>query len=549
MASLVYLTAMRSFWKYKFIIGDIIILLGILFFAYQFTYVCGQRGFFAFDQSIIFDGSYRIASGQVPFKDFLIPFGPMVFWLQGMIFKLVGASYASYIFGAAIFNGAATLSVYLILRLLFPDQKLPAFLGSVITAIWFYPPFGTPWPEQTAFFFSLITILSTLAGFEAQRRAIKGGRSLYLFAGIAAFAAFISKQNAGAFILPVMALIFLVENLNSLRKGFFDFLHFTLGWLVGLTTFGAWLFAQADFGLFMRHFIEIPAAEVGADRLPQGLLGWLQTVFIGFAPTGVILLSLLCSFIALGSVNFIFKKKTETLPAPSTQLLATALALSLFIYHNVFLTTSNNQAENSLPFLGLIAAIGLGLLLQSNDDPIARKALLTVVLFLAIWISWLGVDVAYSRQVHSIFKQSTFPNHLSTGRLSAIKWGEPTRIGNLIPAEDIDRLVETLTTRGENFFVFPDFTIVYGTVGVPSPQPLLWFHNGLTYPNEYDSALDAWIVSDLIENQVRIIVIEEQSWFLTDERLDDFPLLESHIRDNFVIEDQIGNFVIYVQQD
>ena len=544
---------MRSFRIDKQNIGEIIILLWILYFAYKMTYLCGQRGFFAFDQSIIFDGSYRIASGQIPYKDFLIPFGPVVFWLQGIIFKIVGVSYASYIFGAAIINLLATAASYIILRLLFPQQKLPAYLGSALTAVWFYPPFGTPWPEQTAFFFSLIALLFTLTGFELEQRSIKGQRILYLFAGLATFIAFISKQNAGAFIVPIIALLFLVTNIKSIGKGLLDFALFSLGWICGLIAFGLCLVAKADITIFTRHFIEIPTAEVGAGRLPVGIFSWLQTLLIGSAPNVITLLSALSSLIALVTVFLFFRSKTNDTAISEKRLLAAVLIPSLFIFHNIFLTTSNNQAENSLPFIGLIAAIGLGLLLPWIKNNLRQNIFLAIVgisvIALSIWSFGLGAEVAYSRKVHSIFKNSTFPNNLSIGKLSAIKWGIPTRIGNLIPAEDLDQLVTYLEVSDENFFIFPDFTILYGTVGVPSPQPLLWFHNGLTYANEYDATLDTWIVADLIENQVRIIIIEEQSWFHTDQRLADFPLLQNFITDNYAIEEQIGNFIIYVQQD
>lgn len=517
------------------------------------TFLCGQRGFFAFDQSIIFDGSYRIASGQIPFKDFLIPFGPLVFWLHGVVFKLFGVSYASYIFGAAAVNLLATLVSYLILRLLFPGQKLPAYLGSFLTATWFYPPFGTPWPEQTAFFFALITLLSVLGGYRLRGRTTRGARLCYLLAGMAAFAAILSKQNAGALIVPVVAVLFLVENRNALRRGITDFLVFSLGWGLGLLAFGAWLAARSDPGLFRRYFIELPAAEVAAERLPAGLAGWLQTVFIGSGPAVITGLSLLACAVALASLYTQFAGKAQGIARPKTRVWAAVLAPSLFIYHNLFLTTSNNQVENSLPFIGLIAAIGLGLLLPSAQNaapkPLPRVVLGLSVVILSIGSIWLGANVAYSRQVHTIFKRSTFHSSPATGELSAIKWGDPTRVGNLIPAEDIDQLVEYLRETGENFFIFPDFTVFYGVLGAPSPQPLLWFHNGLTYPNEYDPALDQWIVSDLQKNQVRIVVLEEESWFHTDERLEDFPLLESFITQTFVKQESIGNFTIYVRED
>jgi hypothetical protein len=73
------------------------------------------------------------------------------------------------------------------------------------------------------------------------------------------------------------------------------------------------------------------------------------------------------------------------------------------------------------------------------------------------------------------------------------------------------------------FFIFPDFTIFYALLDVPPPQPVLWFHKGLTYHDSYDEDLDKWIVSDLNKNNVEIVIVEEKSFIDTSERLNDFP--------------------------
>jgi len=96
------MTLFRSETFNKYFDLFIISLIGV--FAYFMTYRSGERGFFAFDQSIIFDGGYRVLLGQIPYKDFVTPFGPVTFWIQGIIFKLLGISYATYIFGAAFVN-------------------------------------------------------------------------------------------------------------------------------------------------------------------------------------------------------------------------------------------------------------------------------------------------------------------------------------------------------------------------------------------------------------------------------------------------------------
>lgn len=541
---------------------EIILLIWLSIFAFQMTFRAGERGFFAFDQAIVFDGGYRVYSGQIPYKDFLIPFGPVTFWLQGAIFGVFGVNYASYILSAALVNTLITGGSYYLLRKLFPQPKIVAYLGCLLTAVWFYPPFGTPWPDQTAFFFSFAALLVSIVGLLSNQRSNRRELILFTSSGLLSFVAFISKQNAGAFFVPVLALLFFVANPGSLRNSAKGFGLFSLGWLGGLVVFGLWLLTKSDLGLFLRYFFEIPASEVSADRMPGNFLEVIQTVFMGEGLPPIVLLTVFSSFVAIMLLGFEARSSKNRQLDDKRRLISITLAPSLFLYHNIFLGTSNNQPENSIPFVGLIAAISFGLLLTTRKIPpgqspkswdiarvLAKDFSLFVILGLSAAAFWLGANIAISRAVHGIFQGATFPHTLTNDRLSALKWGEPTRIQRRIPPEDINQLVNYLETRDENFFVFPDFTIFYGVLDAPSPQPLVWFHPGLTYSKAYDPELDAWIVSDLKENQVRIIVIEENSWFLTQERLDDFPRLETFLTDHFRLERQIGNFIIYVQKD
>ncbi len=541
--------------KYQKLI-DICVLLCILAFAFFFTLFVGRRGFFPFDQSIVFDGSYRVSTGQIPFKDFVIPFGPMTFWLQGGIFKLFGASYASYIFGAAVINSLVTGICFWILRIIFPNSKPVAWLGGILTAIWFYPPFGTPWPEQTAFFFAFIGMLGISIGLLNHNLPRKWQRALFLVSGMVTFGAFISKQNAGAFIVPVFAILFIITNIEEISKGVIDFIIFSLGWLMGLISFALWLFLRSDFSLLLRYFFEIPAQEVSDFRLPESFLELVQLIFVGKAPITIIVLSLLSSLIAITIV--LFNKGAKSSP---TRRVAAVLIPSLFLYQNAYLITSNNQPENAIPFIGVISAIGFGLLLpaksQNGSTPSQSSKLATslklivggILTIMMVIVSVYGLSVASSRQVHNIFSESVFGHPLESERLAALRWAVPTRVGNLITAQDVNDVVNCLETQGENFFVFPDFTMLYGIVGAPSPQPLLWFHSGLTYSKSYDPMLDSWIVEELQENQVGIIIIEEQSWFHTGRTLDDFPQLSSFINDNFVYQQRFGNFLVFNFQD
>lgn len=172
-------------------------------------------------------------------------------------------------------------------------------------------------------------------------------------------------------------------------------------------------------------------------------------------------------------------------------------------------------------------------------------------ILLFIFIGYNGIVISLKREVHDAFNRDTkFSEYLSVSKLKYLRWGCSTLIEGVdITAQSVNELVMYLESIKNNFFIFPDFSIFYGLLNVKSPQPLLWFHKGLTYPHRYDSKLDEWIVNSLKKNNVGIIIIEEKSFFGTELRLKDFPLLREYIEDNFQETKKIGIFKIFAKYE
>ena len=84
-------------------------LLPILAFAFVLPFKAGERGFFPFDFSPYFDGAYRIASGQVPFRDFFIPYNLTGLTIQAGFFEFFGVNYFAFLLGGATMNVFAVL--------------------------------------------------------------------------------------------------------------------------------------------------------------------------------------------------------------------------------------------------------------------------------------------------------------------------------------------------------------------------------------------------------------------------------------------------------
>lgn len=523
------------------------------------TLKSGMRGFYPFDQSIVFDGSYRVAQGQVPYRDFVMPFGPVTFWLHSIFFKLLGVSYFSYVLGAAVVNLLAAAAGVGLVRLLFPDDRWLSWLAGVITAVWFYPPFGTPWVDQTAFFFSYLGLLALVAGTAGA--GPKRGGLLTAVSGLAAFLAILSKQNAGVFILPaypvVIVAFWLVERRGLRRR----LAWFGAGLGAAAAAFVAYLAAGSDPATFGRYVIDLPSA-LGRERMAAFAatgLGIKQPFFGGRPPPAMSLALSASAVVCLAALVTAWRRRAAGGTKP---LAAAALTLYLLLFQHVFMNTTLNQQDNACAFAGPITACAAGLLLvmvsgrrASGGRGAASAGLLSrplsaAVLVLAaaatVAVSASGIRVSLDRKVHDIFQGDRFAEPIRTEGLDGLRWAVPMRLrGFEIHQRDFLSLLAYLRESRENFLVFPDFTILYGLAGVPSPQPLLWFHEGVTYRKGETSELDARIVRDLERNRVAVVVIEQVAWFNSGERLDHFPALKSYIFENFSRLGQFGTFSVY----
>ncbi len=535
------------------------IFLLILIFSFYFNFESGRRGFFPLDQSIIFDGSYRILKGQIPYKDFLIPVGPVPFYIHSLFFKIFGLSYWSYLLGSSLINLLATISSFFIIYIFFPSKKWLSFVGAILTAIWFYPPSGTPYIEHTSFFLSLLGIFFILISLYGERIS-KFSREIFLFlSGFLALLSILCKQNFGFFILPIYFLLILSFHISNPKKILSQSLLFLTGLIIGIFIFVALVIKFSDLNLFFKYFFKLPF-ETGLGRfLPKNFFFFLSRM----GPLSILPFILLIFSASLFSIIlyiYNFQKADDEL---KRLFVSSTLCSYLIISQYLFLLTTKNQPEMGLFFIGIIFSIGVGIIIYLTDlikikvhyknsetkipsKIFIKRFLLFLFLIFGFYIAFKGVNISLTRKAHDIFDEAVFKETLSVKEFKFLKWGEPTSMrGANVKKEEIESLINFLKWENKNFFIFPDFTILYGILNFPSPQPLLWFHKGLTYPYSYDKSLDNWIVESLKKNNVKIIVIEESSWFGTEERLRDFPLLISYIEKNFIGVNKIGIFSIY----
>jgi len=539
----------------------------------------GSRGLFAFDHSIVFDGAWRIFSGQTPWRDFLVPFGLPAFWLQTFFFRFLGVDYFAYLFGAAALNALAAAAACLSARILFPRRFFPVLIAGMLTAVWFYPPMGVPFLDQTAYFFSFLCILVLLAG--AFR--FKGSGLLFVLGGLLSWCAILSHPRAGLYILPLYPLLIFFTRTPGSRIR--SLASFGGGFVLGAAIFSAWLIVFSQPEDFLAYAVRIPLGEF-RSRFRSGFFGpflgggrGLVRILTGrsccdfffscYNPEklGVYLhripivprLVLLAVFylgLFKGVLLLIAFRKNPRIDPRSVAVVL--LILGLFLFQASYIHHTLNHAAAGIPFVGLILSAGFGLCFRSRF-PLGKEGgskrtlsvwtTRTLAGLVAAGVAAVGMEVTWRRVVHDGLRQAAVFRPLPIASFRPLRWGDPTWLsGVTVTAADIKGLYDYLENEEKNFFIFPELTVLYGLLGKPSPQPLVWFHRGLTYSGNYDFELDRRIVRDLEKNEVKIIVLEGILSPERDRIFDLFPLLKWYIINRFQSEGSIGPFFLFAKR-
>lgn len=548
-------------------------------FAFGWVWRVGHRGLFMLDESIVFDGAWRVQQGQVPYRDFVMPFGPVTFWLQAAMFRCFGVDFSTMVLTAALLSVLATLFATRLIWRLTSGSVSWSMLGGLLTAVWYQAPFGVPWLEQTAFFFDLLALLLIVEG-----RFVKRGAACYFaLAGVASALSVLSKQNAGGLFVGVCLGCLCLPFSRALGRALRAVVAYSAGGLLAALVFLAWLVLRSSPQAFFHYWFSISAGVGWARVAYWKILGTLTFQPLLGSSIVLFIVSSLVGSAALVRAH----ARVGTLPGADLRLpIAGWLCLALPQFHSFFQLTTNNDAPNNNAFVGVCAALAgfllaeclggvLGLHFRGEKGTfelaLPRRALpctLLLMVSVALYSVGEGMIIAWTRNVQE-FEGASFDEPLLVPRARGLLWGEPTRItpqfcGGLgemckLSAADADRerplqilrkadfegIALELQRRQQNFFVFPDATILYGLLGRPSPQPLLYFHPGQSYSPRDQSELDHRILQSLQDNQVELLVIERASFMGTHKLLTAFPALNAWFEHDFRSVMEIGNYRLF----
>jgi hypothetical protein len=462
------------------------------------------------DQSIVFDGGWRILQGQVPFRDFTTPSGLVPIALQAAFFRLFGVTWLVYCAHAAVFNALFAVAGYALLRL-FVLPPSAAAVYALLSGVVFYPPFGVPFMEQHAFFFCLLFVLGLVA-------APRAGAWAAALAALAAVLAYLSKQIPTAFVLPVALIA-----APRLPRRALAWAAATLAASFGLLALGAWA-AGVDRRLVAEYFLALPAREAGSRLAEVRSLGRAAAVTAEAVAAWGLISVPAAVVLALGLL--LIRRRDADWLAP-------ALALLLLAACALFSVFTNNEEQNGIAygFLALgLAHAALRPRLEARWRHLAGAALLLLAVFDAARFE-RGVN--RPRLVHRL-QDAPPASEAEQARLPPalrfMRWRLHPFYG--YTPDDLSRLVTFLAAQPDAFLLIGDTSILYALAGKPSVNPALWFHRRLTLPGRNTEAFHDYerrLLARVQQLHARLVVLEGRETY-EGTSLAHFPALQGLIR-------------------
>ena len=137
-------------------------LLNIFSIFYIFTF----GGLFWRDFSIVFEGGLRILYGQIPYRDFFLPSGPVVYYMQALFHWILGANASAMLLHASVANIICLSFFFLYAKK--NIGNIPALLLATLLHFLYYGAIANPWYSQTALLFFFLGQLILLNDIEKQ---------------------------------------------------------------------------------------------------------------------------------------------------------------------------------------------------------------------------------------------------------------------------------------------------------------------------------------------------------------------------------------------
>jgi hypothetical protein len=460
------------------------------------------------------EGAYRMANGQMPFRDFGMPLGYMYWVIPALFFKLFGAKMIVLVKAQLLINIISGLCFRWILKS-FRVPPAISLVSVIVFCLTYLLPNYWPWYNNTVIFYELIA-LAFLCHFLTR----PGLRWPYLWpviSGAFVFFSFFTKQDGGGLTLLVCMALLIYD--AWLEKRWLPLLSF-LGGLLGTALIIILPLTKYAFGYWFNHGQPPHTSRISiTDILKEFLLAsqWLKF----YVALIIILL-------------FATIKNFKAFLRDRQQMLFALFTLGILAEAAVFQVTSYLPVDNNIFFHAFAIAYILSLL--SSLLPININTWKATIVFGACILLWWSQSYwkyierfiipakapAYGYHTYEGYRyadevnRNTYMIEIDTTAVPLDQWrlsSLPTLQKVLLPGptvDGIDRLMNSsLVKNGKELKVLNMSELTTLAAEIPykletgSDYPL-WFHKGV---GMFDKQINMFV--DRVKNNYYDLVLFE----------------------------------------
>ena len=458
--------------------------------AFFINYHYGFIGLMPMDNTVLYNGGYRVLNGYIPFNDYWLVTGPILDYITAFYFYILGVSWKSFIIHSSTFNLILSLGVYHLLTKL-GLKKFFSIFYSLLVAILFYPVVGTPFVDHhSTFFLVLAYFIFSYGCYYQKHKYFRAIPIIFCFA-------FLAKQTPSVY--GLFGMLFLITIYCIINRMFFReiLLNFINGTIIAIIFIFLFFFLT---GINIQNFFDqyiFFASTIGEYRFSSYQLNLID-IIIKFKFINIFNFTLIV--LLLFYLRKFAKYKNDLF------LVLTFFTLSLVLIFHQFYTLNQNFIFFLIPLLCSIIHLNL----EKNF----RKKNISILLILICIFAVVKYHLRFNEnrkfnELENINLNLAVNSEEISKDLKGLKWitykfsDNPRR-----EVEGIKGIMNIISEEKQRKMIITDYQFIAPALKIYDNSPNQWHHPGVSFPlkdNIFFDEYKKFFVKIVKKNKLEVI--------------------------------------------
>jgi hypothetical protein len=442
------------------------------------------------DNTVLFNGGYRVLKGNIPFTDYWLVTGPLLDYLNAFFFKILGISWSTFIIHSSIFNSILAISSYYFFKKIGLLNSF-SFIYALLISILFYPVVGTPFVDHHSTLFVILAFYSFIIAIKSKNC------NYYFYIPIILSWSFLSKQTPAAYgIISIIILVLL--NMFFDKKMRAEILKKCI--YGSIVAFSFIFFFIIVTGININDFIQqyiLFASSLGEYRLTNYNFNILNEI-IKYKFISYFLFLLFFILIKLKMKNLLNK---ENIFIISTSIILTIL----LIFHQILSLNQN--------FIFFIIPLLCGIFHSYYDKILKINYLLIVTLIICIF-STGKYHLRFNEErkfneLESVDISKAVDAAILSNKLKGLKWITYLNPDN--PQEELNNIKKAMTIFKKEVskkILITEYQVIAPLLDIYDNSPNQWHHPSVSFPlrgTKYYDIYKKYFITKIKKNKIQVI--------------------------------------------